>query len=1232
VATATMVIKDLLARDLDEKIEEIIKLEQADEETVYRELTEYVATNRIRDHYRTILKAMAEAPARPHEGVGIWISGFFGSGKSSFAKNLGYVLADRTVAGRRASDLFKQALGDREIALLVDSINARIPTEVVMFDVSVNRAVRTANESIAEIMYTVLLKHLGYAEDYDIAELEMQLEAEGKLQRFEDTCLRRTTHPWQRKRTGATRMSDASAILHEMDPATYPQADSWARSLGARTADITIEKLVDRAFELMARRRPDKAFAFIIDEVGQYVARSAAKIEDLRAVVERFGQESRNRVSRRQAIAPVWIAVTSQEKLEEVVAAIDSKRVELAKVQDRFSYRVDLAPADIREVATKRVLGKRPEAVPDLRRVYAASQGQLNTACHLEHTSRKSEVGEGDFVQFYPYLPHYIELSIDIVSGIRVSQPGAPQHLGGSNRTIIKQAHEMLVSPRTGLAERRVGSLVSLDLIFELVEGNLSSEKQKDVSDIAERFKGDPRDGGWAARVAKAICLLELVRDLPRTEANIAALLVSQLGQPAPRTEVAGALQRLQAAQFVRHTEEGYKLQTAQEKNWEKERHQFDPKPRERNYIKREALRAIFDDPKLRTYRYKDLRSFRVGLTVEGVRLDDGHVPLTLLMAEGADPGDPEGLDAKIAEAQSDSRAAAHQNDIYWVFALTPEVHDLIGRVYAARQMIAKYNQASAQGQLMRDYIPLLESEKREEARLRERLREKMLAALGGGRGFFRGVSKDASMFGRTTPEVLKGLFDFAVPDLYPKLEMGVRRLRGAEAEEALKAANLSALPGVFHGGEAGLGLVGKDGAKFVANLNAPVAKELLDHLTREQAYGNRVTGKDLETKFTGVGYGWELELIKLVLALLLRAGAIEVTYQGRRYRNSQDPQSRTPFTSIVAFRSASFTSRESIDLKTLTAAVRSYEALTGEEVDVEEGAIAQALKSLADDELRQLQPVAAKVQAHRLPVPPALNGYEETLGEIRLAASDDCVRLLAGQGNTLKELREQVSRIRQAVSDAHLALLRRARVVLDEQWPALKTLGVAAELDERVGELRQLLDHPSFYEHLDRIDTLAGEVAAPYATTYRSLHDARHTLYTRAQDDVKGRAAWAAAPEEAQAGLLAPLARRACEEEPQLGPESIVCGRCYATLSQMETEIAAVATFSAGVAAVVQEFVAAPSPSASGQQARPVRRVHAAEFFGHPLDSDGAIDEAIDRLRDRLYKLVAEGARVVVE
>src|SRR5215208_8298814 len=135
-----MRIRQLLRRDLDRKIEEVIQLDQAEPHAVYDEITEYVATDRIKDQYRDLLQAINSARTEPTEGVGVWVSGFFGSGKSSFAKNLGYVLANRKVLSHSASDLVKAQVDDPAVSSLIDLINATIPTEVIMFDVQKDRA------------------------------------------------------------------------------------------------------------------------------------------------------------------------------------------------------------------------------------------------------------------------------------------------------------------------------------------------------------------------------------------------------------------------------------------------------------------------------------------------------------------------------------------------------------------------------------------------------------------------------------------------------------------------------------------------------------------------------------------------------------------------------------------------------------------------------------------------------------------------------------------------------------------------------------------------------------------------------------------------------------------------------------------------------------------------------------------------------------------------------------
>ena len=451
-------------------------------------------------------------------------------------------------------------------------------------------------------------------------------------------------------------------------------------------------------------------------------------------MVEHFGQESKNRVLAGRAVAPVWVIVTSQEKLDEVVAAIGDKRVDIAKLQDRFRIRVDMAPSDIREVATRRVLAKKPEAEPVLRRLYQSGAALLKTHTTLEGSALRAEVGEDAFVQFYPYLPYFIDLSIDIVSGIRL-QPGAPKHIGGSNRTIIKQAYEMLVSPRTALADALLGALVSMDRIYDLVEGNLPTEKKKDIDDIAQRWPDDV----WPVRVAKAIALLEYVRDLPRSDGNLAATLYTGIGAASPLADVQRATKLLEKHQFVRQTENGWKLQTAQEKGWAAERNAHNPPPRERDELVEEVVRGIFSQPALMRYHYGNQRTFRVGVTWDKAPLTSGdtQVPLELRVADG-----PTVFEETCEAARFDSRAAPHHNDIFWVMSLHDEIDAIVVELYRSpdgRQV----RPVARAGQTHRRRLGQPGHGKDRSAAPGGSTQRPAEKALSGGRGYFRGNAKD---------------------------------------------------------------------------------------------------------------------------------------------------------------------------------------------------------------------------------------------------------------------------------------------------------------------------------------------------------------------------------------------------------------------------------------------------------------------------------------------------------
>src|SRR5688500_5373705 len=107
-----MHIRELFSSDISRRIEEVIKVDQNDEEIIRDEIDEYVVTDAIRAHYTHIFDAYRETPNKPHEGIAIWISGFFGSGKSSFAKMLGVTVQNRLVEGKSAAERFTERAGD----------------------------------------------------------------------------------------------------------------------------------------------------------------------------------------------------------------------------------------------------------------------------------------------------------------------------------------------------------------------------------------------------------------------------------------------------------------------------------------------------------------------------------------------------------------------------------------------------------------------------------------------------------------------------------------------------------------------------------------------------------------------------------------------------------------------------------------------------------------------------------------------------------------------------------------------------------------------------------------------------------------------------------------------------------------------------------------------------------------------------------------------------------------
>jgi hypothetical protein len=368
--------------------------------------------------------------------------------------------------------------------------------------------------------------------------------------------------------------------------------------------------------------------------------------------------------------------------------------------------------------------------------------------------------------------------------------------------------------------------------------------------------------------------------------------------------------------------------------------------------------------------------------------------------------------------------------------------------------------------------------------------------------------------------------------------------------------------------------------------------------------------------------------MLRLILATLFRAGEIEITYQGNRFHNYQDPASRTPFTSNPAFRSSLFSPRQAVGLKTLTQAVQHLEDLTGEEVDVEEGAIATAFKKVATQELENLYPLKATAEAHRLPILSMLSEYQQTLAGIQSSASDDCVRILTENGKDFGETRDRVRKLRELLNAEAIVVLRQARQATDQVWQRLAAHDSSPELETTVEKLKHLLATDSFIDSWAEIAASTKTVLEAYRNAYCELFDRRKQSYESAIGEIKNRPEWgplAVNNSSMAATLLSPLQGRVGTDEDK---ESVKGGASLgrSSLSEMESDLAATDGLKSSVLVRLQEL------SIAGDAKAPIRKVRVSEFFNRPIMTQAELDQALGLIRDSLQKCIDEGAIIILE
>ena len=1177
-------IKGLFASDIGRRIEEVIKVDQTDEQIIRDEIAEYVATDTIRGHFTAILDRYYETPNKPHEGIAVWISGFFGSGKSSFAKMLGIALDNRKILTDNAATLFGQRTGDKKIQVLLNNITEHVPTDSVIFDVSTDRGIRTGNQTITEIMYRLFLQRLGYAKDLDLSELEITLEAEGRLDEFKKTYgkLYKDKNWDDEKGKVAFAIQQASRVMNELEPETYPTADSWRESAKSR-ADITPKLLATRCKELMERRSPGRTLTFVIDEVGQFVARDVQKMLDLQAVVQSLGRVGRGKI---------WIAITSQEKLTELVGGLDDRRVELARLMDRFPLQVHLEPSDISEVTSKRVLSKNADAEKFLRDLFSQHRGRLTDNTRMTADIRLPEINTESFVDLYPLLPYQIDLIIQVVSGLRM-QGGASQHVGGANRTIIKLAQQLLIHPDVRLADRPVGCLATIDKIYDLVAGNIGSEIRGKIDAIKNEVPHS-----LAQPVAKAICLLQYVKSIHRTAENIAASLHVAVDADSRLPEVKEALQALKAAHMVREGDDGYRIPSPAEDDWERQRSSLSPKPGDISRIHAETVNALWQPQP--SHSFMAVKMFKAGLLFNGKPIVEGDMPVHLTFAEAREY-------AAVCQEMR-ARSQTETKSIFWTVSLDENIDRQTVEIYRSSEVLSR----KERGAQTRDETALVAEEKARLNRHKGELSRLIKQACLSGTIYFRGNDRspdDKSLdIGRTINKVLSQ----ALPEVFDRFQEAAVKFQKSDLESLLTTENLRGLPQVF----SALRLLRDEGGKPVFTVETGPLAEIMSVITNRTSYGEVADGRYLESHFGKDPFGWDFDIIRLLTVSLLRAGRIEATSKGQLIESALTIEAQSTFTNNQLFRQASFRPKSPDDVVQFTELVEAcahFKEVFGQEIpEIEQTVVALALRDAVAKVEEDMREVHTTLLSNGLPGADMLQTALNQTRTIRSGKENNAIRTFNGCYRELKDSIKRTADLNTQLTEPRINDIGRARRALSVTWDFLQN---EKDLDDSVREaamqLQDFLARETFYREFPAIDQACRVLEDEYERRFEEAVNTRAETYAKALEQLKATPGWEQLTPEQQSTVSETIVARTKTDVP---PSTQI------PLIRIEVDAAPIR---------LNETVEEMLRIVDGQR---VVKVSASSYFRGGIETAEQLDSALTGLREECERLIGSGKKILIQ
>ncbi len=559
-----MKIREMFAKPIDREIQGVIIVGQGEETNVSQELEEYVVTRELQKHFASFFEAYKKGIVGNTSEIGVWISGFFGSGKSHFLKILSYILDNMEVDGKRAIDYFIDDKKIPDAMVLADmKLAAETPADVILFNIDSKSDSngKQNKDAIVSVFLKVFNEKRGFCGSLPhLADLESQLTDVGKYDEFKKAFEEEYGSEWEASRHKFDFIQDdVVEALVSIGFMSEAAARNWCEK-ATEPYRISIEEFAKRVKEYIDKKGNNHHVVFMVDEVGQYIGDDSSLMLNLQTVREELSKECKGKA---------WVVVTSQQDVDSIMKV---KGNDFSKIQGRFATRLALSSANVDEVIKKRILAKNDTGAQTLRLLYEQKATIIkNLIVFNDGVEKKLYSSENDFAAVYPFVPYQFNLLASVLTSIR-THGASGKHLSEGERSMLALFKESADK----IKDETEGAIVPFHRFYDALENFLDHSHRSVIIRAYDNSKINPEKKTadvFAINVLKTLFMIKYILEIEANVDNITSLMISNISDDriVLREQVETALKTLQQQMLVQKNGNLYVFLTDEEQEINRE-------------------------------------------------------------------------------------------------------------------------------------------------------------------------------------------------------------------------------------------------------------------------------------------------------------------------------------------------------------------------------------------------------------------------------------------------------------------------------------------------------------------------------------------------------------------------------------------------------------------------------------------------------------------------------------